>query len=128
MGTLSQTARPAEARRPPTGFFPKRRPTTAWSSSSLTTASVNTGTLSSRSGFVESDAAGSDLTLGEDGSLAGNPLGAVRRRRRQDPDDLSIRNLLRRSEAGAMCDDTERQATGARPCTPDVRINPAQTK
>jgi len=126
--TLSMTDRP-KSRLPPTGFFPNRRPATAWSSGRPTTASSNTTAMSSRTGFPESDA--SDLTIGEDGSsLAGNPLAAVRRRRRQDGDEFSIRNLLRRSEACAECDgDTEDlQVQAARPCTPDVRISTPYVK
>mmetsp|Transcript_17023 Transcript_17023/g.49812 ORF Transcript_17023/g.49812 Transcript_17023/m.49812 type:complete len:449 (+) Transcript_17023:101-1447(+) len=130
----SASARPAEAgRRPLTGFFPDRRPLTAWSSGRPTTASSGAGTTSSRSAAWsclrgEAEAGASDLTAGDDGApLAGNPLEAVRRRRRNvGEDEHSLRMLMRRSEAEPP--ETQAPEGAPRPATPDVRVGPAQLR
>jgi len=106
----------------PCGFFPEQRRggtgalRSAWSSGSVST-SYRPGTASSDTGSnwsVPSSVStllapdgplmpsSSDLTTGDEGAtLAGNPLAAIRRRRKRTgvthaEEDLDIRNLLRR--------------------------------
>uniref|UniRef100_A0A7S1WGN7 Uncharacterized protein n=1 Tax=Alexandrium catenella TaxID=2925 RepID=A0A7S1WGN7_ALECA len=130
------SARAADVgRRPPTGFFPDRRPITAWSSGRPTTASSQTaGATSSRSlalsGRIAESEAASDLTAGDDGAaLAGNPINAARRRRRvaaAQGEEMSIWNLLHRTEAEATCLESAplKAPPESRLATPDVRIGP----
>ncbi|CAE8593203.1 unnamed protein product [Polarella glacialis] len=140
--------------RPRTGFFPARRDLpTAWCSGSGSIGSASTArpaTASSSAGTsrsaamssvscsgAEFDAASSELTAGDDGSvLAGNPLEAIRRRRRvaaaRGEDAMDIRDLLRRFEASAEQEETvcihSEVSPGScqRPPTADVRVNPGK--
>eukprot|EP00931_Biecheleriopsis_adriatica_P061671 TRINITY_DN37093_c0_g1_i1.p1 TRINITY_DN37093_c0_g1~~TRINITY_DN37093_c0_g1_i1.p1 ORF type:complete len:573 (+),score=142.97 TRINITY_DN37093_c0_g1_i1:98-1816(+) len=128
-------------RRPPTAFFPaKRESRTAWGcaagslgSASTACASSAMNTQRSLAGGMSADQeAASDLTVGEDGAvLAGNPLAAIRRRRKaaQDrgEDDFNIRDLLRRYEPGVGQEEAPLPSGPvARPTTADVRINPGR--
>lgn len=141
------------------GFLPDRRGLrTAWSSSASastlyrpTSASTCTSSGASAGWSVvqtESEVAASDLTLGDE-ALVGNPLAAVRRRRRHDAraniangpsgpgssgsdkeesrrrseEELGIRNLLRNHEStGQETCPTPTIPAPARLMTPDVRI------
>lgn len=132
------TGRSAEVhRRPNTGFFPQRRDCGGWSAASSSTAYRPTTASSSASSgrsamfsYGQDLEPGSDLTAGDDGSaLVGNPLAAIRRRRRtaasRGEGGLEIRDLLRRFEASAgQVEEPSPQPEGPvpRPTTSDVRI------
>mmetsp|Transcript_110999 Transcript_110999/g.312960 ORF Transcript_110999/g.312960 Transcript_110999/m.312960 type:complete len:629 (+) Transcript_110999:66-1952(+) len=79
------------------------RPSTAASDTASCWSARFSAVSAGQSAISEADASASDLTQGEDGRvLAGNPLEAVRRRRRaaeaRGEDTTSIRDLLRRFE------------------------------
>jgi len=108
----------------------------AWSSSvSSSTAYRPTTASSSTTRDDGSTAAVSELTNGEDGGpLVGNPLEAIRRRRRSTASgaqaaaaDMGIRNLMRRyGEGGNAGLQDATAAVGPRVATPDVRIGPGR--
>jgi len=128
----SRSSRQVSSRRPHTGFFPAKRQVWGSSSGGSTCASSLTSSRSFVSTLLpgKPDACASDLTVGEDGmALAGNPLAAIRRRRRgnheRGEDDMDIRDLLRRFEAGVGQEEATQNVaveSQERPATADVRI------
>mmetsp|Transcript_64152 Transcript_64152/g.150568 ORF Transcript_64152/g.150568 Transcript_64152/m.150568 type:complete len:530 (-) Transcript_64152:110-1699(-) len=128
--TTLRSSRQMGSGRPGTGFFPTKR--TAWGSSSGGSTAYASSTLTSSRSLglaphVETEAS-SDLTAGDDGlALAGAPLAAIRRRRKgaqERGEELDIRDLLRRFEAGVGQEETPQPSHPApRPVTSDVRIN-----
>jgi len=127
----SRSSRQASSRRPHTGFFPAKRQVWGSSSGGSTCASSLTSSRSFVSALLpgKPDGFASDLTVGEDGmALAGNPLAAIRRRRRTNhergEDEMDIRDLLRRFEAGVGQEEAPQVAveSQSRPATSDVRI------
>mmetsp|Transcript_96784 Transcript_96784/g.172161 ORF Transcript_96784/g.172161 Transcript_96784/m.172161 type:complete len:588 (+) Transcript_96784:59-1822(+) len=132
-----------EVKRPMTGFYPAQRCRTAakgkgsFSLGSASTACASSAANTSRSiagmGAPVEEDVGSELTAGDDGAaLAGNPLAAIRRRRKaaqeRGEDEHDIRDLLRRFEPGVDQKEVPQieGASCARPATADVRINPGK--
>eukprot|EP00435_Cladocopium_sp_Y103_P045463 s1048_g13.t1 len=127
----SRSSRQASSRRPHTGFFPAKRQVWGSSSGGSTCASSLTSSRSFVAALLpgKPDGFASDLTVGEDGmALAGNPLAAIRRRRRTNhergEDEMDIRDLLRRFEAGVGQEEAPQVPveSQSRPATSDVRI------
>mmetsp|Transcript_26628 Transcript_26628/g.58487 ORF Transcript_26628/g.58487 Transcript_26628/m.58487 type:complete len:519 (-) Transcript_26628:8-1564(-) len=102
---------------------------TAWASTSSSSTSYRPTTGSSSSAWSQEDWEGSsDLTMGDEGApLAGNPLAAVRRRRRMTAarnSQADIRDLLRRFDASAHEECLPLPVEKPRPRgTPDFRIS-----
>lgn len=146
------TSSHADKQRPYTGFFPDRRGLrTAWSNSGSSTtyrppsssvgsfSTAKTSSTAAHSAEPDDVDPNSELTMGDEGSaLAGNPLSAVRRRRKvakeKGSDEHNIREMLRRFETfnqescltEAELEHRRRQSETKRPGTSDVRVSAAR--